>query len=406
MDSAAPLGTGPLSGFKVVELASMIFGPLAGQYLGDLGADVVKIEPPEGDLTRSIGPRHSPRMGSFFITSNRSKRSIVIDLKTEPGQQVLMRLLDGADVLLHSMRSPAARKLGLDPETVRAKRPGLIHCHVTGYGEQGLYAGRPAYDDIIQAASGLAQLQTVVAGQPRFMPTIVADKVSGLHAAYAILAALMHKQRTGQGQEVQVPMFETMAAFNMLEHQWAHVFEPPEGPMGYQPVSTATRRPYKTVDGHLALLPYSDAHWRQFFELAGEPQIMADPRFATFAERQKHFRVVWDEVERQAARKTNAQWIELLSRSDVPFSVVNRLEDLPNDPHLASVDFWTLIEHPSEGLMRFPANPMKMSATPTGMTRMPPALGQHSAEVLTECGYDANEVSQLIGPGGPCWSPP
>ena len=380
----------------------MIFGPLAGQYLGDLGADVIKVEPPEGDLTRSIGPRHSPLMGSFFITSNRSKRSIVVDLKSQEGREVLSRLLDSADVLLHSMRSPAARKLGLDPQTVRAQRPGLVHCHVTGYGEDGLYAGRPAYDDIIQAASGLAQLQTVVAGQPRFIPTIVADKVSGLHAAYAILAALMHKQRTGQGQEVQIPMFETMAAFNMLEHQWAHVFEPPEGPMGYQPVSSASRRPYKTQDGYLALLPYSDAHWRQFFELAGEPQIMQDPRFATFAERQKHFRTVWDEVERQAARKTNAQWIELLSRSDVPFSVVNRLEDLPQDPHLASVNFWSLTEHPTEGPMRFPANPIKMSATPTGMTRMPPTLGEHSAQVLAECGYGQDEIDRMTAAGASC----
>lgn len=380
----------------------MIFGPLAGQYLGDLGADVIKVEPPEGDLTRSIGPRHSPLMGAFFITSNRSKRSIVVDLKSEEGRQVLSRLLDSADVLLHSMRSPAARKLGLDPQTARAGRPGLVHCHVTGYGEDGLYAGRPAYDDIIQAASGLAQLQTVVAGQPRFIPTIVADKVSGLHAAYAILAALMHKQRTGQGQEVQIPMFETMAAFNMLEHQWAHVFEPAEGPMGYQPVSTASRRPYKTLDGYLALLPYSDAHWRQFFELAGEPQFMQDPRFATFAERQKHFRTVWDEVERQAGRKTNAQWIDLLSRSDVPFSVVNRLEDLPQDPHLASVNFWNVTEHPTEGPMRFPANPMKMSATPTGMTRLPPNLGQHSAEVLAECGYAQSDIERMTSTGASC----
>jgi crotonobetainyl-CoA:carnitine CoA-transferase CaiB-like acyl-CoA transferase len=402
MSAPASTPTGPLAGFRVVEVASMIFGPLAGQYLGDLGADVIKVEPPEGDLTRSIGPRHSPLMGSFFITSNRSKRSIVVDLKTEEGRQVLSRLLDGADVLLHSMRSPAARKLGLDPQTVRAQRPGLVHCHVTGYGEDGLYAGRPAYDDIIQAASGLAQLQTVVAGQPRFIPTIVADKVSGLHAAYAILAALMHKQRTGQGQEVQIPMFETMAAFNMLEHQWAHVFEPPEGPMGYQPVSTASRRPYKTLDGYLALLPYSDAHWRQFFELAGEPQIMQDPRFATFAERQKHFRTVWDEVERQAARKTNARWIELLSTSDVPFSVVNKLEDLPQDPHLTSVNFWTVAEHPTEGPMRFPANPMKMSATPAGMTRMPPTLGEHSAQVLAECGYGQAEIDRMTAAGASC----
>lgn len=402
--SSSP-ATGPLTGFRVIEIASMIFGPLAGQYLGDLGADVIKVEPPEGDLTRSIGPRHSPLMGSFFITSNRSKRSMVIDLKTDEGRQILARLVDSADVLLHSMRMPAARRLGLDAEALMARRPGLVYCHVSGYGEDGLYADRPAYDDIIQAASGLAQLQTVVGGQPRFMPTILADKVSGLHAAYAVLAALMHKLRTGQGQQVQVPMFETMAAFNMFEHQWAHVFEPPEGPMGYQPVSTASRRPYKTLDGYLALLPYSDAHWRQFFDLADEPQIMDDPRFSTFAQRQKHFRTVWDEVERQAGRKTNAQWIELLSQSDVPFSVVNRLEDLPTDPHLNSVNFWSLHEHPTEGLMRFPANPMKMSASPVGMTRLPPTLGQHSAEVLAELGYDSAGVARLTAPGGPCWRP-
>ena len=397
--------SGPLTGMRVIEVASMVFAPLAGQYLGDLGADVIKVEPPEGDLTRSIGPRQSPLMGSFFLTSNRSKRSVVVDLKTEEGLHILHRLLDGADVFLHSMRSPAARRLGLDAPTLMAGRPGLVYCHATGYGEDGLYAGRPAYDDIIQAASGLAQLQTVVAGQPRFIPTILADKVSGLHAAYAILAALMHKQRTGQGQQVQVPMFETMAAFNMAEHQWAHVFEPPQGPMGYQPVSTASRRPYKTLDGYLALLPYSDAHGRQFFALAGEPHWMDDERFASFAQRQKHFRAVWDEVERQAARKTNAQWIALLSQSDVPFSVVNRLEDLPNDPHLASVNFWQLAEHPSEGMLRFPASPMKLSASPAGMTRLPPTLGQHSAEVLEQLGYNAAEVSRLMASGGPCWRP-
>ena len=393
---------GPLSGVRVIEIASMIFGPLAGQYLGDLGADVIKLEPPEGDLTRSIGPRRSPFMGAFFLTSNRSKRSIVVDLKTAEGREVLARLIDGADVLLHSMRTPAARRLGLDYGTLSARHPSLVYCHVTGYGESGLYAGRPAYDDIIQAASGLAHLQSVVAGQPRYMPTILADKVSGLHAALGIVAALAHRMRTGEGQQVQVPMFETMAAFNMMEHQWSHVFEPADGPMGYQPVSTATRRPYRTQDGYLSVLPYSDDHWREFFALAGEPGVMQDPRFATFAARQKHFREVWDEVERQVSRKSNAQWIELLSRSDVPFSVVNRLEDLVDDPHLESVDFWTVAEHPSEGTMRFPAHPVAMSASPAGMSRMPPTLGQHSAEILRECGFEDERIDSLTAQGGAC----
>ncbi len=392
----------PLEGIRVLEIASMIFGPLAGQYLGDMGADVIKLEPPEGDLTRHIGPRRSPAMGAFFLTSNRSKRSIVVDLKTDEGKDILQRLVAKTDVLLHSMRTPAANRLGLDYETLKQGNPGLVYCHVSGYGDVGAYAGRPAYDDIIQAASGLAQLQTVVGGQPRYIPTIVADKVSGVHAAYAIVLALMHKLRTGQGQQVDVAMFETMAAFNMLEHQWGHSFEPPMAPMGYVPVSTASRRPYKTLDGYIALLPYSNDHWKRFFALAGEPQIMEDPRFATFAARQKHFREVWDEVERQAARKTNAEWLALLSNDDIPFSVVNSLEDLVHDPHLKSVNFWSIEAHPTEGALRVPANPLRMSESPPAITRLQPNLGQHSAEVLRECGYADDRIQQLTAPGGTC----
>lgn len=392
----------PLEGIRILEIASMIFGPLAGQYLGDMGADVIKLEPPEGDLTRAIGPRRSPLMGAFFLTSNRSKRSIVVDLKQPEGREILLKLVAKTDVLLHSLRTPAASRLGLDYASLSKDNPGLVYCHVTGYGDEGLYAGRPAYDDIIQAASGLADLQTVVAGQPRFVPTIIADKISGVHAAYAITMALLHRERTGEGQQVDVAMFETMSAFNMMEHQWGHAFEPPIDKMGYAPVATASRRPYRTQDGYLALLPYSDANWRRFFELAGEPQIMEDPRFASFAARQEHFREVWDEIERQVARKTNAEWLALLSGDDIPFSVVNRLEDLPSDPHLQSVGFWSIVEHPTEGALRLPANPVKMSASPPEVRLLPPTLGQHSAEILREIGYDEARISALVGAGGAC----
>ena len=392
----------PLDGIRVLEIASMIFGPVAGQYLGDMGAEVIKLEPPEGDLTRSIGPRRSPLMGAFFLNSNRSKRSIVVDLKRPEGREILKSLVAKTDVLLHSLRTPAANRLGLDYKALAADNPGLVYCHVTGYGDEGVYGGRPAYDDIIQAASGLAMLQTVVGGQPRYIPTIVADKISGVHAAYAIVLALLHRMRTGEGQQVDVAMFETMTAFNMLEHQWGHVFEPPLGDMGYVPVSTAARRPYRTLDGYLALLPYSDDHWRRFFALAGEPQIMQDPRFATFAARQKHFIEVWDEVERQVARKTNADWLSLLSNDDIPFSLVNKLEDLPNDPHLKSVDFWQVVEHPTEGRLRLPRNPLGMSASPPAITRLPPRLGEHSAEILREYNYDAAGIERLLQPGGVC----
>jgi crotonobetainyl-CoA:carnitine CoA-transferase CaiB-like acyl-CoA transferase len=397
-------GPGPLAGIRVLEIASMILGPLAGQYLGDLGADVIKLEPPEGDLTRSIGPRRSPLMGSFFLSSNRSKRSIVVDLKKAEGQAILRSLLKDTDVLLHSLRTPAANKLGLDYETLKQINPSIVYCHVTGYSDEGAYAGRPAYDDIGQAASGLAQLQTAVAGQPRFMPSIFADKIGALHASIGMLAAIAHRTATGQGQQVEVPMFESLVAFNMAEHQWGFCFDPPIGPMGYQPVSTAARRPYKTKDGYLALLPYSDANWRSLFELAGEPQIMDDPRFSTFAARQKHFREVWDEIERQAARKTNAEWLALLSTADIPFSVVNSLEDLTRDPHLESVGFWTLAEHPTEGQLRFAASPVDLRASPMRMTRMQPRLGEHSAEILRESGYDELSITNLTAAGGACQS--
>jgi crotonobetainyl-CoA:carnitine CoA-transferase CaiB-like acyl-CoA transferase len=392
----------PLEGIRVLEIASMIFGPIAGQYLGDMGAEVIKLEPPEGDLTRSIGPRRSPKMGAFFLTSNRSKRSIVVDLKKPEGREILQRLIGKTDVLLHSMRTSAANRLGLDYATLAAKHPSLIYCHVTGFSDEGPYGGRPAYDDIIQAASGLAMMQKILNGEPRYVPTIIADKISGVHAAYAIAMALIHKLRTGEGQKVDVSMFETITAFNMLEHQWGHAFEPPIGAMGYESVITAARRPYKTLDGYLALLPYSDLHWQRFFELAGQAQIMQDPRFATFAARQKNVRLVWDEIEAQVARKTNSEWLVLLNAEDIPFSVVNRLEDLPNDPHLNAIDFWKIMEHPTEGSLRLPMNPLRMSASPPEITRLPPCLGEHSAEVLRECHYDETMIQQMLAKGGAC----
>ncbi len=386
---------GPLHGITVLDLSSVILGPMAGQYLGDMGADVIKVEAPEGDITRSIGPRRAEGMGALFLANNRNKRSVVLDLKTADGQAALHRLAARSDVLLHSIRSSAAARIGLSPETLATVSPRLICCHVKGFRDDGPYGGRPAYDDIIQALSGLAMLQTIVSGEPRYMPSIIADKITGVHAAYAIALALLHRERTGQAQPVSVPMMETMVAFTMHEHLGGAVFEPQQGAMGYDPIRQAMRRPHRTKDGFLCILPYTDGHWHQFFELIGRPDLATDPGFATNKGRQANIGRVWAELARLVESRTNAEWLALLGGTDVPHAVLNDLEDLLDDPHLVATGFWQMLEHPTDGTMRFPANPIGMPASPPEIRRLPPRLGEHTGEVLREHGFDAATIEAL-----------
>ncbi len=382
---------GPLDGIRILDLTAVILGPMAAQYLGDMGADVIKIEPPEGDITRSIGARRSEGMGALFLASNRNKRSVVLDLKRGEDRAALLALAGDCDVLLHSIRTASAARLGLSYEALAARNPRLVYCHVKGFSDHGTYGGRPAYDDIVQALSGLAMLQAVAAGEPRYVPSIIADKITAVHAAYAITLALFARERTGRGQSVGVPMLETMVALNAAEHLGGCVFEPPEGKMGYEPLRQGLRRPFKTRDGWLCALPYTDTNWRRFFELTARPDLAADPRFTTQRGRQANLAIVLGELAKQLTARTSAEWIRLLSDADIPCAVVNNLEDLLNDPHLASIDFWRKIEHPTEGMLRMPANPIEMSATPPTIRRLPPRLGEHTAEVLASIGqHDPN----------------
>ena len=282
-----PTKHGALQGMRILDLSTMILGPLMGQYLGDMGAEVIKIEPPEGDLTRYIGPRRSEGMAAFYLNSNRNKRSVVIDIKHPEGRALFETMVRGADVVIHSIRSASALKLGLDYAHLATLNAKIILCHVKGYSDAGPYAGLASYDDVAQATSGLAALQAVVAGEPRYMPTIIGDKISSLHAAFAVSIALVHRERTGRGQEVSVPMMETMVAFNTVEHLWGAAFEPPLAPMGYVPVSQAARRPFRTRDGrYLCVLPYNDGHWQRFCAVVGDPALTADPRYINHAARQ------------------------------------------------------------------------------------------------------------------------
>ena len=386
---------GPLSGIIVLDLSSVILGPMAAQYLGDMGADVIKVEGPEGDVTRLIGPRRSEGMGALYLANNRNKRSVVLDLKTPDGQQALRRLAASSDVLLHSIRTSAAARIGLSYEALKAINPRLIYCHVTGFQDDGPYGGRPAYDDIIQALSGLAMLQKIPAGEPRYVPSIVADKVVAVHAAYAITLALLHRERNGEGQDVRVPMFETMVAFNTQEHLGGSVFDPPVGKMGYEPVRHGMRRPFKTLDGYLCFFPYNDAHWHRFFDVIERPDLAADPVFGTMRGRQANLGRLWEQAGRLIAERGNAEWLELLGGTDVPHAVLNSLEDLLDDPHLNAVGFWQMHDHPTEGSLRLPANPISLSATPPSIRSLPPRLGQHTNEVLMEHGFKPIEITLL-----------
>ena len=395
--AAAP---GALAGIRVLDLATMIVGPVATQMLGDMGADVIKLEPLEGDMTRRIGPRHSTDMGAFFLGSNRNKRSIALDLKNPQAQEVFESLVRQSDVVLHSIRTDAATRLGLDWARLKALNPALVLCHVTGFADDGLYGGKPAYDDVAQATSGLAILQAAVAGEPRYVPSILGDKITGVHAAFAVVAALCHRNRTGEGQEVSVPMFESMVAFNLIEHLWGETFVPPLAGMGYPPVSAASRRPFRTADGaYMCVLPYTDQHWNRLCAAIGDPELTANPRFSTHAARQADQPGFWQEVGVQVARKTRAEWVELLTRADVPFGNVNTLPELLDEPHLDSVDFWEVREHPTEGRLRVSKNPIDMPASPTSVRRLPPRLGEHGQEILQELGFDAARIDALIDAG-------
>ena len=391
---------GPLDGIKILEFTSVVLGPLACQMLGDLGADIVKVEPPAGDTNRNLGPSKSHAdMSALFLTCNRNKRSIVLNLKTPEGQEAALKLAADSDVLIHNFRPRAMAKLGLDYEAVKAANPDIIYCATYGYGKAGPYGDRGALDDSIQAASGIAMLMKMVEGEPRYLPTIIADKTTAMAVVNAVLAALFHRERTGRGQEIEVPMFETMVSYVMAEHLWGFTFEPPLGPAGYTRIMSLHRRPYKTKDGYLAVLPYWDNHWRSFCEIAGRPDMVADARFKDMKTRLANIDVTYEETGKVLATKTTAEWLALLAPTNVPHMVVNTPDDLITDPHLDAIGFWQTFEHPTEGTIRLSRPATTFSESPQSIRALPPRLGEHSVAILEEAGYGADEIERLIADG-------
>lgn len=390
---------GALDGIRVIDLTTVVLGPWAAQMMGDMGADVIKVETPEGDLTRHAGPRRNEGMAAFFMGTNRNKRSLVLKLGTKEGQEALDRLVAGADVLLHNFRPKVARKLGVNHERFAKANPGLIFCATYGFRGDGPMADNAAYDDIIQAASGVADLQTVASDQPRFVPTIMADKTSSLALLSAILAAIIHRGRGGGGQAIEVPMFETMVDFVMVEHLSGAAFDPPVGGMGYQRLLNTMRKPYATTDGYLAVLPYTDANWRDFFRIADRGDLAADPRFKDHATRIAHSEEVYGILADIVATRTTAEWERGLAKAGIPVQAVLSKEDLLNNEQLLATGFWRFADHPTEGRIRMTDPPARFSASPSAIRRLPPRLGEHSEEILAEAGYSKDQIAALLAAG-------
>ncbi|MCL2584452.1 MAG: CoA transferase [Streptosporangiales bacterium] len=372
---------GPLSGVRVTDLTATFMGPYCTQILADMGADVIKIEPPAGDTTRYVSVGPEPAMAGVFVNVNRGKRSAVLDLRTAGDKQALRRIAERTDVFIHSMRAQAIGRLGFGYDDVAALNPSVVYVNCYGFGRRGTDAGRVAYDDIIQAESGMVAAQEQLTGEASYSATIMADKISGLTAVYATVMALFHRERTGEGQEVEVPMFETMASFMLAEHANGALFTPPLGPAAYPRPVAPNRKPYRTKDGYISALVYSDKQWAAF---TGAVRPSWDsPEFATLELRSRQIDRVYGLLGETFATRTTGEWLDLLRPLDIPCAPVRSLDELFDSEHLNSAGFFETVEAPY-GPVRFPGPPAWFSRTPGRVAGPAPRLGEHTSQVRDE----------------------
>ena len=388
--------TGPLTGLRVIDITTVVLGPMCTQVLGDMGADVIKVETKEGDSTRYIGPARSPGMGSYFANLNRNKRGIVLNLKQPASKAALLKLVETADVFVHNMRIGAAKRLGLDYDSMRAVNPRLVYASASGFRKGSSQQDAPAYDDLIQGVSGLAALNAGPDGAPRYVPMVMIDKLTGQTLASMIGMALFHRERTGQGQEIHLPMMETILSFTLVEHMWAATLGEPEKGLGYPRMLTPHRRPYATKDGFISMLAHSDAQWAKLFDAIGRPELKDDPRFATIRARTANIDAAYGILADGMKLRTTDEWLAEMGPADIPCGRANSLEDLFTDPYLAETGFFEPHQHPTEGSVVVPAMPAGFSATPPNLHRPWPALGEHTREVLASTGLTEAEIEAVL----------
>ncbi len=390
---------GPLAGVKILELTAVVLGPWACQILADMGAEVIKVEPPYGDSNRSLGASRNPGMAALYLTCNRNKRSLVLDLKKPGAREAVLKIAENVDVVIHNNRPQVMTKLGLEYKDFKAANDKIIYCGTYGYGKKGQYGKKGALDDSIQAISGIAWLTNMVLGEPRYLPTVVCDKTTALNVVYAVTAALYAREKSGAGQEIEVPMFESMVYYNMAEHLWGQTFEPAIGTAGYKRLMSYHRKPYKTKDGYIAILPYLDAHWEKFCKLSGREDLLEDERFATLADRVANIDDTYEETARTMVNRTTQEWLDMFGQTSVPTNAVNTLDGILDDEHLKAVGFWQELDHPTEGKLRMTKFPVNFSATPAENRRHQPRLGEHSTEILLEAGLSQEQIDAMLADG-------
>lgn len=393
--------SGPLAGLTVVDLTTVVMGPYATQILGDLGASIIKVEAPGGDNVRHVGPMKNRGMGHMFLHLNRNKKSIVLDLKQPAGRDALLKIAAKADVLIYNIRPQAMQRLRLGYADVAAVNPRIIYIGAYGFGQQGPYAARPAYDDLIQGMSGLPWLlQQSGAEEPRYIPATLADRIVGLHAVYAVTTALYHRERTGKGQSVEVPMFECMSQMILGDHFGGRSFDPPLGSAGYARVLAPQRKPFRTKDGYICVLMYNDKQWQGFFRLIGREDLYRDdPRFNTHENRSARIDEVNAFVAGEMLKRGTGEWLEALMAADIPAARMNAIDDVIDDEHLTGTGFIRMEEHPTEGTLRTTRAATQWSHTPPVPQCGAPRLGEHGAELLRAAGYSDDEIRALAASG-------